>query len=185
MIEKIKQNWKKLTGLTGVLLLFVVPILTLDDFIGSIEKRLKQLSETALHDYVRHEPEGGKARVLVADIRHDENGRYTAEIREMLRRDGKRYRMLEREYGEEDEEGNWEDLEQLLERHKSVILLEGSVSANGETIRIRARNRDGSIDKRAEIELNGSSSWDREIKQYDRRGNTGISRQCSGRAICS
>ena len=159
MIEKIKQNWKKLTWVRRICVLGISCILTLGAFIGAKDKILKEFSETELSDYWKPDPESGKARVLVADIRHDESGRYTAEIREMLRRDGKRYRMLEREYREEDEVRNWEDLAKLLERHKSILLLEGAVSANGKIIRIRMRNRDGRIDRRADLELSKSSSW--------------------------
>lgn len=158
MIATIKRSWALILFICGV-------IIVLANFMGATEKLSETWSKTFLSDYFRSEPVSGKARVLVAAVRHDENGRYTAEIREMLRREGKRYRMLGREYREEDETGNWVDLENLLERHKSVILLEGSVAADGKTIRIRVRNRDGRIDKRAEIELDNSSSWTEKLSK--------------------
>lgn len=160
MTTKMKQKW-----IWGLFVALVAAILNLDHLFGAIDRLSTVLENSTLYDYIRPEPEAGKARVLVADVRHDINGRYTAEIKELLRRDGKRYRMLGRVYGEEDETANWRDLENLLERHKSVVLLEGSVSADGKTIRIRMRNRDGRVDKRAEIELNESSPWTEELSK--------------------
>ena len=160
MIKNFNRIWKKVfLWVFVIFLVFIGLIQNLGDLIGAKERILREWREMTISDHFREEPESGKARILVADVRHDENGRYTAEIREMLRRDGKRYLMLGREYSVEDEEGHWEDLAKLLERYKSILLLEGAVSANGKTIRIRMRNRDGTIDKRADIELNGSSSW--------------------------
>ena len=140
-------------------------IMYISDFFSAQDRLITLFKSSVLYDYVREAPVIGRAQILVANIQYDDARRYTAEIREMLRRNGKPYRMLRREYEDEDTEGNLERLAALLNRHRAVLLLEGAVSANGEFIRIRVRNRDGRIDERREIPLDGRSPWTDELGQ--------------------
>ena len=156
MTEAMTKYWK---AILAVLALCAGVMLYVANLIDAHHRLLTIVERSALHDYVRDAPVIGRAQILLANVQYDDTGRYTAEIREMLRQHGKPYRMLRREYEDEDAEGNLDRLAALLNRHRSVLLLEGAVSANGESIRIRIRNRDGRIDERRAIELNGQSPW--------------------------
>ena len=123
--EVIAKCWKVTVA---VLAICGAVIVYAANFFSAQDRLMTLFESSALYDYAREAPAIGRAQILVANVQYDDTGRYTAEIRETLRRDGKPYRMLKREHDDEDTEGNLEHLAALLNRHRAVLLLEGAVS---------------------------------------------------------
>ena len=94
---------------------------------------------------------------------YDESGRYAAELAHALRDNGTEFRLLHRVYRECRPERDSDQPLILLDRHDSILLLESEVSADGSALRVRLRNRDGSVDVEDRISLPFGSEWSRQI----------------------
>ena len=78
--------------------------------------------------------------VLVAKLRNDNEGRYTEDIFQWLKQQGKKYNEWGRSWNTENrDEGYVENLNKALNRTQSLALLEGYVGADGAIVRIWAK----------------------------------------------
>ena len=91
------------------------------------------------YDWLRKDADGSQVRILVATLRGDPNGKFTAELRASLQKNGKRFRELGRAWEPTEEERLDTELERkaitkLLNEHQSEVLLHGYVGVDGAKI---------------------------------------------------
>lgn len=127
----------------------IVAVLTVPYY---LHENWELVKSSTIYDWIRGTADPHEVRILLADLKYDENGSYTGEIERILREDGKQYRKLLRTWeirGEEDRENEEERIKRimnLLEIHNSEVFIHGEVGATGKEIRLRITMNDGTTE---------------------------------------
>lgn len=143
-MKKMKTGWKVIGTVLGTIVAMLGVYATIVGLWGRVET-------WPAYDYIRDEADERKIRVLVAELRYDEKGRYRAEIEKILREDRKLYRRLGRVWepdmniGESEEKvkEDRDKIKELLRTHRSNIFIHGEVGAIGKEIRLTVVKSDG------------------------------------------